>query len=99
MKRVTDVLWPIIGLGAVAFCSWLLFRELNDLSLADVGAALRAISPAHWLLAVAATALAYAALAWYDQIALAHLGRRLSWRFVALVSFTTYALAHNIGAT
>jgi uncharacterized membrane protein YbhN (UPF0104 family) len=27
------------------------------------------------------------------------LGRRLSWRFVALVSFTTYALAHNIGAT
>ena len=28
-----------------------------------------------------------------------HLGRRLSWRFVGLVSFTTYALAHNIGAT
>ena len=53
----------------------------------------------HWALAVAATALAYAALAWYDQIALLHLGRRLSWRFVGLVSFTTYALAHNIGAT
>jgi glycosyltransferase 2 family protein len=99
MKRVTEVLWPIIGLGAVAFSSWLLFRELSDLSLADVAAAVRAISPSHWLFAIASTVMAYGALAWYDQIALAHLGHRLSWRFVALTSFTTYALAHNIGAT
>ncbi len=28
-----------------------------------------------------------------------HLGRRLSWRFVAVASFTAYALAHNIGAS
>jgi len=99
MKRVMDLLWPMVGLGAVAFTSWLLFRELRDLSLADVEDAVRAISPAHWLFAVASTVMAYAALAWYDRIALAHLGKRLSWRFVALASFTTYALAHNIGAT
>jgi hypothetical protein len=99
MKRVMDVLWPVIGLGAVAFSSWLLFREVKKMSLADIGADLLAISPSHWLLAFAATALAYAALAWYDQIALLHLGRRLSWRFVGLVSFTSYAIAHNIGAT
>ena len=99
MKRVMDVLWPIIGLGAVAFTSWLLLRELRGLSIADVGAAFAAISPCRWALAVGATGLAYTALAWYDQIGLAHLGRRLSWRFVGLVSFTTYALAHNIGAT
>jgi hypothetical protein len=99
MKRVMDVLWPIIGLGAVAFTFRLLFRELRGLSLADVGNAFAAISPLHWALALCSTGLAYTALAWYDRIALAHLGRRLSWRFVALVSFTTYALAHNIGAT
>lgn len=99
MKRVMDVLWPVIGLGAVVFSSWLLLRELKGHSLAEVESGLLAISPTHWLMAIAATVLAYAALAWYDQIALAHLGRRLSWRFVGLVSFTTYALAHNIGAT
>jgi uncharacterized membrane protein YbhN (UPF0104 family) len=99
MKRVLDVLWPIIGLGAVAFSSWLLFRELKGMSLAEIEAGLLAISPWRWLLAIASTALAYTALAWYDQIALQHLGRRLSWRFVGLVSFTTYAIAHNIGAT
>ncbi|MGO4870387.1 MAG: UPF0104 family protein [Roseiarcus sp.] len=99
MKRVMDVLWPIIGLGTVAFTSWLLFRELRGLSIADVVTAITAISRFRWALAIGATGLAYTALAWYDQIALAHLGRRLSWRFVGLVSFTTYALAHNIGAT
>jgi len=99
MKRVMDVLWPIVGLGAVAFTFRLLARELHGLSLAKLGAAFAAISPLHWLLALGSTGLAYTALAWYDQIALAHLGRRLNWRFVGLVSFTTYALAHNIGAT
>ena len=99
MKRVIDVLWPIVGLGAVAFTSWLLFKELRGLSLAQVEDAVGAISPLRWALAAASTAAAYCALAWYDQIALAHLGRRLSWRFVGLVSFTTYALAHNVGAS
>ena len=99
MKRVIDVLWPIVGLGAVAFTSWLLFKELRGLSLAEVEDAVGAISPLRWALAAASTAAAYCALAWYDQIALRHLGRRLNWRFVGLVSFTTYALAHNIGAS
>jgi len=46
-----------------------------------------------------ATCGAYWALAWYDRIAVAHLGKRISWRFITLCSFTTYALAHNIGAS
>jgi len=99
MKRVMDALWPAIGLGAVVLSGWLLLRELKGLSFADVADGLLRISPLHWLLAIACSALAYAALAWYDQIALLHLGRKLPWRFVGLVSFTTYALAHNIGAS
>ena len=99
MKRVTEALWLVIGLGAVALSSWLLVRELKGLTLADVSADLMRITALQWALATASAALAYAALAWYDRIALAHLGRQLPWRFVALVSFTTYALAHNIGAS
>jgi uncharacterized membrane protein YbhN (UPF0104 family) len=99
MKHWMDYIWPVIGLGALVFASWALLREVRGLSIGDVEAGLWAIKPAHWLLAVAATLMAYGALAWYDQIALAHLGRRLNWGFIALVSFTTYALSHNIGAT
>ena len=99
MKRVHDAAWPIIGLGAVAISSWLLFKDLRGLSFASLKSALFSISPLRWLLAIGSTSLAYAALAWYDQIALLHLGRRLSWRYVAVASFTAYALAHNIGAS
>jgi glycosyltransferase 2 family protein len=99
LKRVREVAWPIIGLAAVAVTSWLLFKDLRGLSLASLKSAFASIPAARWLLAIGSTALAYAALAWYDQIALLHLGRRLSWRFVAVASFTAYALAHNIGAS
>jgi uncharacterized membrane protein YbhN (UPF0104 family) len=99
MKRVRDAAWPIIGLGAVAVSSWLLFKDLRGLSFANLKSALFSISPARWLLAIGSTCRAYAALAWYDQIALLHLRRRLSWRYVAVASFTSYALGHNIGAS
>jgi uncharacterized membrane protein YbhN (UPF0104 family) len=99
MKRVHDVAWPVIGLGAVAVSSWLLFRDSRGLSLASLKSALSSISAARWLFAIGSTWLAYAALAWYDQIALTHLRHRIRWRFVAVASFTAYALAHNIGAS
>jgi glycosyltransferase 2 family protein len=99
MKGVHAAAWPIIGFGAVAISSWLLFKDLRGLSLASLKSALFSISPGRWLLAIGSTFLAYAALAWYDRIALMHLGRRINWRYVAVASFTTYALGHNIGAS
>ena len=94
-----DYLWPLIGLAAVVFSGWLLYKELKGLSAAEVLAALGAISWHSWLLAIGSTLVAYAALAWYDRIALLHLGHKLGWGFISLVSFTTYALSHNIGAS
>ena len=92
-----DYLWPVIGLAAVVFSIWLLYRELRGISLHDVLDSLAAISFHNWLLAGLSTLLAYAALAGYDRIALLHLRRKVRWLFITLCSFTTYALAHNIG--
>src|SRR5271157_5272735 len=99
MRRVHDIAWPAVGLAAVAVSSWLLFRELHGLSYASLRDAFGSISLGRWAMACASTALAYAALAWYDRIALLHLGRKIGWLFVGLTSFTTYAIAHNIGAS
>ncbi|CAH1650842.1 conserved membrane hypothetical protein [Hyphomicrobiales bacterium] len=99
MKKTLEYVWPAIGLLAVVFSFWLLYRELKDISASEVVASLAAIPFHRWVLAVAATILAYGALAWYDRIALLHLGRKLSWFVISLVSFTTYALSHNIGAS
>ena len=95
--RVLDYIWPAIGIVAVLLAGWLLVRELHTLSWEDLKGAFVAIPAHRWGFAIGCTVLAYAALAWYDRIALMHLGFRLSWPFISAVSFTTYALSHNIG--
>jgi uncharacterized membrane protein YbhN (UPF0104 family) len=100
MKNAKEFIWPLIGLAAVVISGWLLFQELRGMSLSDVWASLSAISARQYVLSFLATLLAYAALAWYDRIALIHLGvTHISWLFVTVTSFTTYALSHNIGAS
>ena len=100
MKNAKEFIWPLIGIGAVVVSGWLLYNELRGLSLADVWTSLSSIPAHRYALAFGATLLAYAALAWYDRIALIHLGvKHVSWLFVSLTSFTTYALSHNIGAS
>lgn len=91
--------WPAVGLAAVAFSVWLLLDELRGISLDDVWDSLVAIPPNRWALSALSAVVAYAALAGYDHIALLHIGKRVSWLFVTLCSFTTYALSHNIGGS
>jgi glycosyltransferase 2 family protein len=101
MKRILDFVWPLMGLAAVAVSLWLLHREFKGEAVGpEVWDYLKSISLGNYLLAGLSTLVAYAALAWYDQIALIHLGvKNISWVFISLCSFTTYALSHNIGAT
>ena len=101
MKRILDFVWPLMGLAAVAVSLWLLHWEFKGEAVGpEVWDHLKSISPGNYLLAVLSTLVAYAALAWYDRIALLHLGvKNISWVFISLCSFTTYALSHNIGAT
>lgn len=91
--------WPVVGIGAVIFSLLLLWHELRGISLDDVWDGLAAIPARGWMLAGLSSVVAYAALAGYDHIALLHIGRRVSWLFVTLCSFTTYALSHNIGGS
>jgi uncharacterized membrane protein YbhN (UPF0104 family) len=100
MKKISDFIWPIIGLAAVIGSGYLLYKELAGISMAEIKGSFAAIPVHRFLLAALSTLVAYAALAWYDRIALLHLGvRHISWFFVSVCSFTTYALSHNIGAS
>lgn len=91
--------WPVVGIAAVIFSLLLLWHELRGISLDDVRDGLAAIPTRGWILAALSSVIAYAALAGYDHIALLHIGKRVSWLFVTLCSFTTYALSHNIGGS
>lgn len=99
MKRVSEFIWPVVALAAMGWALWKLYEDkaLRTLSLHDVMASLALIPVQHLALCVVSVLVAYAALAWYDRIGLLHLGHRLSWIYITLVSFTTYALSHNLG--
>src|SRR5690242_18630562 len=66
-----------------------------------IGHKIAAIPPHAYMLAGLSTLVAYAALAWYDRIALLHLRKAagISWIYISICSFVTYALSHNIGAS
>ena len=67
---------------------------------ASILSRLEAIPLHGYLLAGLSTCVAYAALAWYDRIALLHLGKKgISILYTAVCSFVTYAVGHNIGAS
>jgi uncharacterized membrane protein YbhN (UPF0104 family) len=98
-KAWLEYAWSGIGIVAVLVAGYMLYGLLSHTSPHDVSRAFTQIPPYRWALAVGGTLLAYAALAWYDRIALLHLGKPLNWLFISLTSFTTYALSHNIGAS
>ena len=99
MNYIKRYFWAVVGVAAVAFSIWLLYHELRGLSLDELWESLAAISVHAWMLSIAATLLAYAALAGYDHLALLHLQRKVGWLYMTICSFTTYALSHNIGAS
>lgn len=99
MKFDKHHLWSLVGLAAVVLSGWLLFEQLDELSLADVLAALGALGTRDWLLCTLSAFAAYAALAGYDRVALLQLQRRVPWAFIAAASFTAYAIGHNLGAS
>ena len=97
--KLKDAIWPVIGIGAVVFSCWLLFREVRTISLDQIWASFVAITPLQWAGSVVSAIVAYIFLAYYDRLALRHLGRSVPFPFIAATSFTTYALSHNIGAS
>lgn len=76
------------------------FQSLKIIAL-QIASKIKDNPVSDFVLAFAATLLAYLALAWYDRIALIHLKKEkgISWLYVTICSFTTYAISHNIGAS
>ncbi|WP_175869375.1 lysylphosphatidylglycerol synthase transmembrane domain-containing protein [Bartonella gabonensis] len=97
--KIKQFIWPLIGILAMLISIQILYIKLSAISFGDVLERLNDLNIQHWLLACLCSLLAYAALAGYDRIALQHLGHKISWIFIAICSFTTYALSHNIGAS
>ena len=97
--KLKKYIWPLIGIIAMVVSIYILYHKLSAISFSDITSRLGALSPHHWVLAAFFALLAYAALAGYDRIALQHLGKKIPLHYIAICSFTKYAISHNICAS
>ena len=90
------LLGAAVSLLLFAGAVYVLHTELRDHPLHEILAELRSFPPFRLILSLAATVLGFLALAGYDAVSLAALGRRLPFRRVALAAFLGYAFANSL---
>ena len=76
---------------------YVLHKELSAVHLQDVLRAYRDIPIEAFALALVLTAISYFVLSGYDFLGLRYAGKNLPYAKVAVVSFTAYAVGHNLG--
>ncbi|WP_425100191.1 bifunctional lysylphosphatidylglycerol flippase/synthetase MprF [Tropicibacter sp. S64] len=90
-----------IAIGAALFAAGLyaLYHLLRPVDPADIAAQIRATPTATLAAALAATAVGYVALIFYDWFGLRFIGRSLDRSVVALGGFLGYAFGNTIGVS
>jgi glycosyltransferase 2 family protein len=86
-----------IALAAIGLAAFLLHRNLSQYSFGDIVAAATAVPGWRIAACLAFAGLSYLTLTGFDWLALTHIKRPLRYRYVALTSFTSLSIGHNIG--
>jgi uncharacterized membrane protein YbhN (UPF0104 family) len=88
-----------VGLSIIAIATVVLYRILREIQISEVVDALRATPTRDLILAGLCVAAGYFTLTFYDLFALRTIGCcRVPYRIAALAGFTSYSVAHNLGA-
>jgi glycosyltransferase 2 family protein len=96
-SRWATWLKPLLVVAALSLAAFLLYRTLSRYTPDEIAASLTAIPPARIALAGLFAAASYLCLTLFDWLALRYVGRSLPYGYVALASFTSLSLGHNIG--
>lgn len=87
----------IIGLGILCVAGLILHRELAHISFHQVMSQMDALSLRSQLLAILLTAVSYASLTNYDRLSLKYINRSINFWKTCAISFTAFAVGHNVG--
>src|SRR5690348_15143247 len=88
---------PIMGVVAVGLAAALLWRALRRYSLDDIVRSVAAIPRKNVALAIVFAAASYATLTLFDALGVRYAGGRISYGRVALASFCSLSIGHNLG--
>jgi uncharacterized membrane protein YbhN (UPF0104 family) len=87
----------VLGIVVTLLATFLLYRTLSNYRLDEIVAAVRAIPLTRIAMAAAFAAASYCCLTGFDWLALRYVEHPLRYRYVALASFVSLSLGHNIG--
>ncbi len=91
-------IWATLAAAVIFIASAaVLWTILSEVDVAEVKAALRAVSPEQFAFALLCTAASYILLTGYDALALRQLRADIPYRTTALASFTSYAVSFTLG--
>ncbi|HEX2217004.1 MAG TPA: UPF0104 family protein [Xanthobacteraceae bacterium] len=88
---------PVFVVAVLALAGFLLYRTLSRYSLEGIITSVTMIPAARFGLAALFAAMSYLCLTCFDYLALRYVGQPLPYRYVALASFCSLSLGHNIG--
>jgi uncharacterized membrane protein YbhN (UPF0104 family) len=92
-RRLLSLALLLVAVAAMV----LVYRTLSRFSIADVQRSLSDLPRDRLAAAALCAAASYAALICYDVLALHHVGAKISIHKIALASFCSMSIAHNVG--
>lgn len=87
----------IIPVVLLPLAIWLGYRALEEHSVADILASIAAIPNLNMALALGFVAASYFCLTGFDALAVRYAGHELPYHQVALTSFVSLSIGHNVG--
>ena len=87
----------LVVTAVLTLAAFLLYRALSGYAPEEIAASIAAIRVEHLALAVGFAAASYLCLTGFDLLGVRYVGRALPYRSVALASFVSLSIGHNIG--
>ena len=94
---VLRLLKKLLPLAIVVLAFLTISRFLTEQTIIDVQAEIKSIGTGAIIQALSLAALNYIVLTFYDTLGLKMLGHKVSYKFVAMASFISYALSQSLG--
>lgn len=98
IRRARTVLRHLVPIGIGAVCCWALYNQLQHIDFGQLWAAVMAVKPWQWALALVATAVSFWAIARYDVVAHRHFRTGVSDRRATITGATAIAVGQTTGA-
>ncbi|WP_037380241.1 lysylphosphatidylglycerol synthase domain-containing protein [Sinorhizobium americanum] len=93
-KKIIARLFIFVAIGVAA---WLIYRTLRQYTLEEIVRSVLQIPVAHLAAGIGFVVLSYLCLTLFDTLAVRYVGHKLSYHRVALASFTSLSIGHNVG--